>query len=675
MGWSLAIDFGTSNTAAAYRLDGGPARPVRLTDQADQMPSAVLMAPDGIKVGLEAERAAQIWPTAFEAAPKSRMGEGEVQLGDRDVRDVALVAAVLRQVLQRARRVAGGNPPDRVVLTHPVKWAPRRRGLLVEAAATAGIGEAVLVPEPVAAASHYGVDRPVPAGGLVAVFDFGGGTCDVAVLRSTGDRSAPFEDLAAAGEDPLGGDLLDSLLLDWTFEQLRAGGDDEVVALLGKDEHLSARLTLRKQVKDVKHALSDDASAVIPVAVAGHQRLLTLTAAELDERLGPRLDQAVELMARALRDAGLTPRQLGALYLTGGSSLMPAVHRRLTALLGRPPETLDDPKLVVALGALDVASPPSSTPMVEPRRDTGHREPARETVLDAPAPPAPAGAPPRRRLAFALPMPPGWSATEDKLRIDAPADAGSVLVTCDPLPPGADTMAVARLEWEHNKRTCPNLQVLRSTGQPVFGGHPGYGRRFTWDADDGPVVQVQLYLALDGRRYVATASAPTASAPALGPQLDAVLDTVRVRSATWVDGRYRTGVLARPPDGWSSTEWMMVAAPNGRTNVLCRSETVDATLGTEGFARALWTAIHERGFPRFRSLAFGPQYVFGGWPGYVHRFQWKAESGVVSQLQACYAEGGRAFLATVTVPVPFAGSALPQVDGLLAGIQLEITPS
>ncbi len=82
-GWSLAVDFGTSNTAAAYRVAGGAARAVRLTDQADQMPSAVLVAPDGVKVGVEAVRSAQIWPAGFEPAPKSRMGEGELWLALR----------------------------------------------------------------------------------------------------------------------------------------------------------------------------------------------------------------------------------------------------------------------------------------------------------------------------------------------------------------------------------------------------------------------------------------------------------------------------------------------------------------------------------------------------------------------------------------------------------------
>ena len=170
-GWSLAVDVGTSNTAAAYRVAGGVARAVRLTDQADQMPSAVLVAPDGVKVGLEAVRSAPIWPAGFESAPKSRMGEGERWLGGRDVSDVSLVAAVLGQVVARAQRAAGGTPPERVVLTHPVKWAAFRRRVLVKAAAVEGtvvLGSIVTDPVSGEVSQHAEVAIGLPDLGVAA---------------------------------------------------------------------------------------------------------------------------------------------------------------------------------------------------------------------------------------------------------------------------------------------------------------------------------------------------------------------------------------------------------------------------------------------------------------------------------------------------------------------------
>ena len=102
MAWSLAIDFGTSNTAAAYQSGTDKPIPVRLSDQAEQMPSAVLALDTGILVGAAAVRSARLDPPRFEPNPKRRVGEGEVLLGNREYDVAELVAAVLTQVRQRA---------------------------------------------------------------------------------------------------------------------------------------------------------------------------------------------------------------------------------------------------------------------------------------------------------------------------------------------------------------------------------------------------------------------------------------------------------------------------------------------------------------------------------------------------------------------------------------------
>ena len=125
--WTLAVDFGTSNTAAAYRLGTGPVQPVRLSDQAEQVPSAVLALDTGITVGGAAVRAARLDPQRFEPTPQRRLVEGEILLGPREWPVTRLIAAVLGHVAQRARWVAGGTPPRQVVLTCPQQWADGRR--------------------------------------------------------------------------------------------------------------------------------------------------------------------------------------------------------------------------------------------------------------------------------------------------------------------------------------------------------------------------------------------------------------------------------------------------------------------------------------------------------------------------------------------------------------------
>ena len=142
-------------------------------------------------------------------------------LGGDEVEVADVVAETLRYVTAKAVAVAvaGGEPPSAVVLTHPQEWASRRRAALRAAWDRVGldVGDVRLVPEPVAAVSWFANVAEIPDGGSVAVFDYGGGTCDVAVLRRrTGGATAEatsIEILAHAGRDALGGNALDVLLL------------------------------------------------------------------------------------------------------------------------------------------------------------------------------------------------------------------------------------------------------------------------------------------------------------------------------------------------------------------------------------------------------------------------------------------------------------------------------
>ncbi len=360
MTWTLGVDFGTSNTAAAYRVDGGRAQSVRLSDQAEQMPSAILALDTGILVGGAAVRSARLDPQRFEPSPKRRLGEGEILLGPREWPVTQLIAEVLGNVKQKAIWVAGGEQPQSLILTYPQQWARGRKDLLRQAAAQAGFDPATvrLVTEPIAAATWYASTQPVPPGKCVAVFDFGGGTCDVAVLRSNPEEPGTFIVLAAEGIDPLGGELLDLRLLEWTLAQLATGGNAAMVDALSAPENLAAMLTLKEQVRHAKHELAEYESARIPVAVGQIQTVVTITIAEFDRIVGAEIDSAMQLTRRTLVASGVLPTDLHALYLTGGSSHLRLVHRRMTELLGRPPATLNDPKLVVSQGALLV--PPSS---------------------------------------------------------------------------------------------------------------------------------------------------------------------------------------------------------------------------------------------------------------------------------------------------------------------------
>ncbi|WP_392544432.1 Hsp70 family protein [Oryzobacter telluris] len=358
-GWTLAIDFGTSNTAATIRHDGGPATQVRLSHAADTMPSAVLRIGGGYRVGAAARQGHLANPSGYLEHPKSELGAGTILLGNEEVEVSVLVAEVLRHVTEKATAVAGGTPPRAVILTHPQEWASRRLIALRDAWDLVGIRteEVRLVPEPVAAVAWFSRVTTIPEGGTVAVFDFGGGTCDVAVLRrvvSPEPDAWPYEVVHHAGRDRLGGNTLDVLLLEHVRRALVAGGEHELVAALSDPAQQGAARTVRDQVRSAKEMLSEYEDAEVAVAVGPHATSVLVTRPEFDDVIADQVRDARSLVVQTLQAAGVEGASLHALYLSGGSSHVPAVHEMLHQLVGRPPSTLGDPKLVVALGAHSV---------------------------------------------------------------------------------------------------------------------------------------------------------------------------------------------------------------------------------------------------------------------------------------------------------------------------------
>lgn len=357
-GWTLAIDFGTSNTAAAVRVGAEPPWTVKLSSESDQMPSAVMVGPSGLLVGADARHAMLSAPEAYLASPKRHLGEDSVWLADREVAPEVLVAEVLRFVVRRAARYAGSDAPGTVILTHPQDWAGVRKRALLAAWERTGItADAVrLVSEPIAAVSWFARRAEVPAGAAVAVCDYGGGTCDVAVLRRTDETDQPFTVIGYAGAPDLGGTDLDRILTAWVREELDRLGHSELNAALSRRENLGALRTLHDQVRRAKEALTDWQYADVAVAAGAHTAAVTVTVEQFDRLVGPEMSRIKDLAERALQRAGVDPTSLHALYLTGGSSYVRAVHTVAREILGNRPSTLGDPKLVVALGAHHVAA-------------------------------------------------------------------------------------------------------------------------------------------------------------------------------------------------------------------------------------------------------------------------------------------------------------------------------
>jgi hypothetical protein len=365
----LSVDFGTSNTAAAHTgVVTGAVETLPLTHQGNLMSSAVFVeSPATIDVGDVALNRAETNPAAFIPSPKRVVGQGMVHVNGYDIPASLPVAAVLHTVIGRATAAHRDQAPSHLVLTHPEGWSPREVGVLLDAAARVGYGSGHVstVSEPRAAAHYYSRTETMPAGTKIAVFDFGGGTLDIAVLTATDANS--FDIIAARGDNSLGGKNLDAVLRGWVDLMLNDRNPD-LLHFIRTSAPLHVTRSLDDSIQRAKELLSSSPSATITVNGNGHQETLSITRPEFESLIAAAVDRAVALTRQTLTDASIThPSQLSALYLTGGSSRIPLVHQRLAAL--GPIATLDDPKTVVAQGALigagvqrDYANPRIATP-------------------------------------------------------------------------------------------------------------------------------------------------------------------------------------------------------------------------------------------------------------------------------------------------------------------------
>ncbi|MBQ0900982.1 Hsp70 family protein [Micromonospora sp. U21] len=445
-GFALGVDLGTSNTVAVLRWPDGRTRPL-LMDGQPVSPSAVYADPDGtLHAGWDARRLAQADPARFEANPKRRVDEPGVLLGDHSYPPAELLAAVLAAVARAAVGTVGFLPP--AVVTCPAAWDATRRQVLADALVRAGWPQAAehtlagptppgtrLLREPVAAARYYTqvLHRPVPVGGAIAVFDFGGGTLDVAVLRNEGADpwgDSGFSVVADGGLPDLGGLDLDAALVQRVGELV---GDPARWARLIHPADAAQRrdqVRLWDEVRGAKETLSR--STVAPVAVPGVADAVRLTRADVERVATPLLRRAVDRAREVIAAAGLSPDQLAGLFLVGGSSRIPLVARMLHAELGVAPTVLDQPELPVAEGALTdlplrrqlsvpaYAGPPLAPPEAPaPPAPASPAGPAFAPAEPAHAPASPAGP------AFALTSSAAASSTAPTI----PAGAGSTAPT------------------------------------------------------------------------------------------------------------------------------------------------------------------------------------------------------------------------------------------------------
>jgi len=324
---------------------GNAARATLLTDASSAVYSAKRLMGRGVE---DVQEELKLFP--FKLVDGLQPGDVlKLQVGGLQLTPPEISAYVLLQLKKNAERFFGA-PVTKAVITVPAYFNDAQRQATKDAGRIAGLDVLRLVNEPTAAALAYGLDKQ--RDGLIAVYDFGGGTFDISILKL---HEGIFEVIATGGDTHLGGDDIDNLLIAIALDDI--AGDAELG--FGKDTKVSGELVqaVRKAVIEAKIALSDGHSAKLQVALPdGKKYAREISREQFDALIAPIIARTAAPCRQALKDAKLSADQIDEVVLVGGSTRIPEVRALVDELFnlsarGKKPHTELNPDEVVALGA------------------------------------------------------------------------------------------------------------------------------------------------------------------------------------------------------------------------------------------------------------------------------------------------------------------------------------
>src|ERR1700693_139714 len=361
----VGIDLGTTNSLVAF-MQGDTPVVIPGEDGLNLVPSVVALdEKDQIIVGNAARKYLIETPERAVYSIKRLMGRGiediqqelklfpfhladdlqpgevlRIRLGEKTFTPPEISAFVLRQLKRNAERFFNA-PLTKAVITVPAYFNDAQRQATKDAGRIAGLGVLPLVTGPHAADLAYGLDKK--QNGIVAVYDLGGGTFDVSILKL---HDGIFEVIATNGDTHLGGDDIDNLLITIALDDIR--GD------LGMDvsRNGEAVATIRKAVIETKIVLSSQPATKLDIELPGGKRYQReITREQFEQLIQPIIDRTVGPCRQAMKDAGLKPEQIDEVVLVGGSTRIPKVRALVEEMFRRKPHIEVNPDEVVALGA------------------------------------------------------------------------------------------------------------------------------------------------------------------------------------------------------------------------------------------------------------------------------------------------------------------------------------
>jgi molecular chaperone HscA len=353
---AIGIDLGTTNSLVATVLSG-EAKTLADKDNQVMLPSVVHYMQDGIEVGANAFKNAALDAENTLVSVKRFLGKSKadieaeyaqlpyklseqggifnIETCQGPINPIQASSEILKTLKNRAQDSFGGDDITGAVITVPAHFDDAQRQGTKDAAELAGLNVLRLLNEPTAAAVAYGLDSGQE--GIIAVYDLGGGTFDISILRLS---KGVFEVLATGGDASLGGDDFDALLVEY-FKQQTAHNELDAPTL---------RLFMSK-AKACKEALSQYKKVNVVLEFAQQSHTVEVTKELFNELAAPLVKKTLRACRRTVKDAGITNEEVLEVVMVGGSTRMPLVREQVGHFFDKLPLTSIDPDQVVAIGA------------------------------------------------------------------------------------------------------------------------------------------------------------------------------------------------------------------------------------------------------------------------------------------------------------------------------------
>ena len=359
----IGIDLGTTNSLAATVFDDGP-EVIEASGESSITPSVLSWTDSGWLVGEKAQESSISNPENTIFSIKRLMGRSlkdlgnsinelpyqiveaqrqliKVKIGEKEYTPQELSAEILKKVKMNAESVLG-EPVKKAVITVPAYFDDAQRQATRDAARFAGLEVARIINEPTAAAIAYGLDEKKE--GYIAVYDLGGGTFDISILKLSGKI---FKVIATHGNTQLGGDDFDKAVADDIKKKIQKIHPDV------QFDDPESKLLLKKTAESIKKELSfsTETSYSMELPKTGLTFDGIFKIEEFETLIDPMIEQTLESCNHVLREANLTVEQIDEVVLVGGSTVIPKVRRRIESFFRNPPHVAIDPYKVVAVGA------------------------------------------------------------------------------------------------------------------------------------------------------------------------------------------------------------------------------------------------------------------------------------------------------------------------------------